>query len=138
MDVWVDRPNGVYHDGDTMSIYIRASRDCYVRLVYNDAGGNALLVFPNKNDVDSRIEGGTIYKVPSAFRVQPPFGREILKAYASDKQMPVPQGQTLSDLVVLTSVDQFQSSTRSAGLAAGNYAENSVVITTMPTNETWK
>lgn len=138
VDVWVDRPSGVYHEGDTMSIYFRTNRDCYVRLVYNDAGGNALLVFPNKVEWNSRVQGGAVIKVPGMFVVGTPFGREILKAYASDTQMPVPRGQEVSNLIVLPSLDDFQSSTRSVGLTGANYSENSVVITTMPKNDTWK
>ncbi|HEY9166853.1 MAG TPA: DUF4384 domain-containing protein [Candidatus Kryptonia bacterium] len=132
IDVWVDRLDGVYHDGDTMSIYIRSTGDCYAQLVYNDAGGNSVLVFPNKVSWNSRVKGGVTYRIPGTFVVQAPFGREILKVYASDVRVPVAQGKEIGNLIVLNSANDFQSATRTAGLSGENYSENSVVITTMP------
>jgi len=131
VDVWVDRPDGIYHEGDTMSIYVRTNRDCYVQLVYNDAGGNTVLVFPNKVSWNSQVRSGTVYKVPGTFVMRPPFGREILKAYASDSPAPVPQGQELSGLILLNSVNDFQKSARSSGLSGNSYSESSIILTTM-------
>ncbi len=132
IDVWVDRLDGMYHEGDTVNIYIRSNEDCFTQLVYNDAGGNAVLVFPNKVDWNSKLRGGITYKVPGPFRITPPFGREILKAYASDTQATIPRGQELNGLILLKSVDDFQESVRNAGGAGTGYAEASTVITTMP------
>jgi hypothetical protein len=132
IDVWVDRLDGMYHEGDTVNIYIRPNGDCYAELVYNAADGNSVMVFPNKVSWNSQLKGGMTYKVPGPFKVTPPFGREILKAYASDTQVPIPKGQELNGLIVISSVDDFQNSIRKAGRAGGNYAESSIVITTMP------
>ena len=132
IDVWVDRLDGVYHEGDTISIYIRSNEDCFVRLVDNDADGNSVMVFPNKENWDSKLRGGVTFKIPELFKITPPFGRDILKAYASGAQIPIPKGQELNGLVVLTSADDFQKSVRSVGLSGNSYAESSIVITTMP------
>ena len=132
VDVWVDRLNGMYHEGDTLSIYIRSNEDCFARLVDNDADGNSVMVFPNKVDWNSKLQGGITFKVPGLFKVTPPFGRDILKVYASDVQVPMPSGSEMNGLVVLTSADDYQKSVRKAGFSGGNYAESSVVITTMP------
>jgi LPP20 lipoprotein/Domain of unknown function (DUF4384) len=132
IDVWVDRLDGMYHEGDTVRIYIRSNADCFAELVYNDAGGNSVLVFPNKVDLNSKLRGGVTYRVPGLFQVIRPFGREILKAYASDVQVPIPKGRESNGLIVLNSVDDFQKSVRSVGRSGNSYAENSTVIITMP------
>jgi hypothetical protein len=131
IDVWVDRLDGMYHEGDTVNIYVRSNEDCFAQLVYNDAGGNSVMVFPNKVDWNSKLRGGITYKVPGLFKVVPPFGREILKAYASETQVSIPKGQEFNGLIVLKSVDDFQKSVRNAGRSGTSYAESSTVITTM-------
>ncbi len=132
VEVWVDRPDGVYYEGDEIKIFVRANRDCYVNLVYYDAEGNAILVFPHKGNWEHKIEGNKIYKVPGDFVIKPPFGREILKVFASDKPFPIPKGRTVAGLIVLDSMLDYMSNTRSIGLSSGRYAENSVALTTLP------
>lgn len=132
VEVWVDRPDGVYYEGDEIKIFVRANRDCYINLVYYDAEGNAILVFPHKGNWEHKIEGNKIYKVPGDFVIKPPFGREILKVFASDKPFPIPKGKTEAGLIVLDSILDYMSNTRSIGLKAGRYAENSIALTTLP------
>jgi hypothetical protein len=135
VEVWVDRPDGVYYEGDEIKIFVRANRDCYINLVYYDAEGNAILVFPHKGNWEHKIEGNKIYKVPGDFVIKPPFGREILKVFASDKPFPIPKGKTEAGLIVLDSILDYMSNTRSIGLKAGRYAENSIALTTLPKNK---
>ena len=135
VEVWVDRPDGVYYEGDEIKIFVRANRDCYINLVYYDAEGNAILVFPHKGNWEHKIEGNKIYKVPGDFVIKPPFGREILKVFASDKPLPIPKGKTVAGLIVLDSIFDYMSNTRSIGLKSGRYAENSIALTTLPKNK---
>lgn len=132
VEVWVDRPDGIYYKGDSIKIFVRANKDCYIQLVYYDAQGNAILVFPHKKEWNNKIEGGKIYKVPGDFVIQPPFGREILKVFASEKPFPLPRGKEQYGLILIDNPNVFLSNVRGIGLSSEtNYAENSVVITTL-------
>jgi len=132
VEVWVDKPDGVYYEGDEIKIFVRSNRDCYINLVYYDAEGNAILVFPNKANWNNRIEGNKVYRVPGEYVIKAPFGREILKVFASEKPFPVPRGREINGLIVLDSIQDYLVNTRSIGLRTLNYAENSVALITLP------
>ncbi|MCX7761843.1 MAG: DUF4384 domain-containing protein [Candidatus Kryptonium sp.] len=135
VEVWVDRPDGIYYEGDSIRIFVRANKDCYIQLVYYDAHGNAILVFPHKMEWNNKIEGGKIYRVPGNFVIEPPFGREILKVFASEKPFPLPTGREYSGLILIENPNLYASKVRGIGLKtqdySGGYAEHSVVITTL-------
>ncbi len=132
VEVWVDRPDGIYYNGDSIKIFVRANKDCYIQLVYYDAHGNAILVFPHKREWNNKIEGGRVYRVPGDFVIQPPFGREILKVFASEKPFPLPKGKEQYGLILIDNPNIFLSNVRGIGLSSEtSYAENSVVITTL-------
>jgi CRISPR/Cas system-associated exonuclease Cas4 (RecB family) len=134
VEVWVDRPDGIYYDGDEIKIFVRATRDCYINLIYHDAKGNTILVFPNKENLNNKIEGNKVYKVPGEYVIKPPFGREILKVVASETPLPMPKGRVVGGLIVIDSIQDYLISTRSIGLKTVNYAEDSIVLTTLPKN----
>jgi hypothetical protein len=87
--MWVDKgQGGLYLGGDRMTIYLRASRDCYVRIynVYPD--GSSTLIFPNKFYPNDRVKRGKVYKIPDEgygfdLLITEPFGPEMLYAVAS-------------------------------------------------------
>jgi hypothetical protein len=97
--LWVDRlDGGVYEEGEKMKVYVWANKECYLYLIYRDVSGNELLIFPNTYRESNRIVGNTVYEIPSVsdrfeFTVVPPFGVEILKAFASTHPMPNLEGQ---------------------------------------------
>jgi len=131
VELWVDRPDGIYYEGDTIEIFVRSNRDCYVQLVYYDAQGNAILVFPHKKEWNNKIEANKIYRVPGNFVIEPPFGREILKAFASENPFPLPKGKERSGLILIENPSVYLSNVRGLGLKSEDYAESSVVITTL-------
>ncbi len=132
VEVWVDKPDGIYYEGDSIKIFVRANKDCYIQLVYYDAQGNAILVFPHKREWNNKIEGGKVYRVPGDFVIQPPFGREILKVFASEKPLPLPKGKERYGLILIENPNIFLANVRGIGLSSEvNYAESSVVITTL-------
>ncbi len=135
VNLWVNRPDGVYHDGDTLSILLSVNKEAYVELVYVDASGRSLMIFPNTYEWNNRLSADRIYEIPDAgsvgvLRVEPPFGREIIKAYASETPFPIPTGTKFRGLVVLNSIQDFQSAARGIGLVSKGYRESSVVIST--------
>ncbi len=135
VNLWVNHPDGVYHDGDTMSIYLSANKDVYAELVYVDASGQSLIIFPNTYEWNNRLRAGKVYAIPNPetdgiLKVEPPFGREIIKVYASETPFPIPNGRKVNGLVLLNSVEDFQSETRGIGLVSKGYQESSIVIST--------
>lgn len=87
--VWPDKGEGaVYKEGEEVTFHFRANRDCYVYLYHTDSEGNVKLLFPNSYNTDNLVKADMTYSIPSekmnfAFRTTPPFGSEIVKAYAS-------------------------------------------------------
>lgn len=96
--LWVDRlDGGVYQEGEKMQPYVWANKQCFLNLIYHDAAGNDLLIFPNAYRSDNRILGNTVYEIPSVldrfdFTVVRPCGVEILKAFASTHPLPHLEG----------------------------------------------
>ena len=131
VDVWVDRPDGIYREGDSIKIFVRANKECYIQLVYYDAQGNAILVFPHKLEWNNKIEANKVYRVPGNFVIEPPFGREILKVFASEKPFPIPKGREHSGLILIENPGKYASYVRGLGLKSEDNAESSVVITTL-------
>jgi len=100
--LWVDRlDGGVYKQGEKMTASVRANKPCYLYLLYRDAGGNTLLLFPNRFRQDNRLAVDTEYKIPDQadqfdFTITPPFGMEILKAFASTQPLPELEGKEVA------------------------------------------
>ncbi len=95
--VWTDKGDGgVYRDKERMIVYLKSNADCYIKLVYHDAGGNNILIFPNKHsDKNIQIKANTVYSIGGdeetarfKFEIGPPFGTELIKAFASTKPIP--------------------------------------------------
>lgn len=139
VQVWLDRGNGaVYRKGEKITIYARASEDVYLYLIYHDAAGNDILVFPNARQQNNRILGGTIYQIPDArdtfdLTAGKPFGPEIVKAVISKSLLEdLPGTVQSSGLKVLsTSLKTVLSQWRASSTQSLAYAESSCVLTTM-------
>lgn len=86
--VEVDRNDGVYREGDRMTVRFRAERKAYLYLLYHQADGKSFLLFPNLARSDNLIEARRNVNIPSAedgfkFRTRPPFGTEVLQVLAA-------------------------------------------------------
>jgi hypothetical protein len=67
-----------YTEGDFFRVYVRATKPCYVRVLYQDAAGYTLQLFPNIMDTSDYIQEERTYQLPTLFEVRPPFGEEEL------------------------------------------------------------
>jgi hypothetical protein len=101
--VWTDRGSGAsYHQGEQVFVYLRANKDCHVRLFYIDAAEQTVQIFPNTYHTDDRLSAQQEIVIPSEgygfqFVVTPPFGVERVVAMVSEAPMPEPAGQRLGD-----------------------------------------
>jgi hypothetical protein len=75
-----------YTEGDYFRVSVRATKPCYVRLLYQDAAGYTLQIFPNLRDTTDYIQEDRTYQLPTLFEVRPPFGNEELILFASTEK----------------------------------------------------
>jgi hypothetical protein len=80
-----------YVGGDLLRVRLRSERPAYLYLIYHQADGSIVLLFPNparpKNQVgagqDLEFPGGV--GTPYRFRVQAPFGPEVMQVIAVER-----------------------------------------------------
>jgi hypothetical protein len=96
VDVWTDKDDGTnYYEGDPITIYFRASADCYITVYDLDTRGNINLIFPDDPSGKNYVHGGEIYMIPDKgddfeLTVDGPPGNEHIVAAASVDMVPVP------------------------------------------------
>lgn len=136
MNVAVNRADARYSQGERLSVRFKAEVDCHVYLLYHQADGSTLLIFPNTAQTENSVKAKVEVSIPKAgdefrFRVGAPFGKEALQVIAAKKPIdlldkldasagratPVPQ-ETQGELAKL-----IQGS-------AGQFAEHRCVIQT--------
>jgi hypothetical protein len=88
----VEPLGGVLYEGQTFAVRFVAERDAYLYLLYHQADGRTLLLFPNPVRPDSRILARQAVRVPAPgepfrFRVRPPFGAEVLQVLATTRPL---------------------------------------------------
>ncbi|MBN1893248.1 DUF4384 domain-containing protein, partial [bacterium] len=88
LEVFVNHAdNSEYSPGDTLIVYVRSDRDCFIRILYRDSEGNDLTLFPAYPSDDPFIRAGRLYRFPpeATYHVVAvePFGTECLKVFAS-------------------------------------------------------
>jgi hypothetical protein len=91
--------DGMYYDGDSMSMQVYAERDCYFRITHIDVNGNAQVIYPTSARDNFFIKAGQTRRIPDTtlYRMGPPFGEEIILAAAYERPFtPAPQSGPLS------------------------------------------
>lgn len=86
--VAVDQKDRRYREGQKLKVQFMAEKDAYLYLIYHQADGSSLLLFPNFAERVNRVAAGQPIVVPASekdvrFRVQAPFGEEVLQVIAS-------------------------------------------------------
>jgi len=97
--VVVDREDHVYQEGDKVRIRGIANHDANLYMIYHQADGASLLIFPNVVQRSSHVAAGKPILVPASerelrIRIQGPFGREVLQVLATLEPL-----KELNDLV---------------------------------------
>ena len=68
--------NLIFTEGDTMRLYIKVNKPCYVRFVYYLADGNKVLLLDNQYIDQGKVN--KVYQIPYSFVCSDPFGVENL------------------------------------------------------------
>ncbi len=96
VDIWTDKDDGSnYYEGDDITIYFRASRDCYVTIYDLDTRGNINLLFPAEPGDRNYIKGDEIYMIPDQgddfeYTLEGPPGNETIQIVATTDYHAVP------------------------------------------------
>lgn len=95
VEVWTDNNDGVYYEGENVSVYFRTDRDCFVAVYSIDTRGNVNLLFPVDRWDDGYVRGGEVYAIPGNnadydLVVNGPEGMEVIQAIASDGEFEIP------------------------------------------------
>lgn len=91
-----------FQQGDTISFLLSLDTDAHVLVIYENADGQLVQLLPNKVSQKSIWKAGLFITLPDSdagfiFKIQPPFGKEKLWAFAMDVSLPDLQGQYLTD-----------------------------------------
>lgn len=95
IELWVNNEDGIYYEGESITIYFRAERDAYVAIYSIDTQGDVSLLYPLDRFDNGFIRGGEIYSIPGEYNeyqltVSGPEGIENLQAVASDAKLEIP------------------------------------------------
>lgn len=138
IELWTDRGRqGVYREGENLVLYFLSNQDCFVKLFYFDATGDIIQIFPNRYYPSGRVQAGAVHRIPAVddsfqLRIQPPFGVETVKAFASTASLDRISVSFFEDAAPGTALENI----RGIGIApAGGYAEASVIITTVDSEQ---
>jgi hypothetical protein len=90
--VRVDHKDLCYEQGDKLAAEFTAERESHLYLIYHQADGKSLLLFPNEVRPENRIAAKEPVIIPPPgqdfrFRIGPPFGTEVLQVIASLKPL---------------------------------------------------
>jgi hypothetical protein len=79
--------DGIYYDGDYMSMQVYSERDCYFRIIHVDVNGNTQVIYPTSANDNNFIRAGQTRRIPdnTRFRMRPPYGEEIILAAAYER-----------------------------------------------------
>lgn len=88
LEVFVDHAvDKEYEVGESMKIYVKADKSCYIRVIYRDTEGEDVLLFPRSPSDNDYIEANRTYVIPpdDSYRIVAvePYGTECLKVLAS-------------------------------------------------------
>jgi hypothetical protein len=137
----VDRADRIYSVDDLVTVTVRSRESGYLYLVYVQANGETVLLFPNKHHEDNQIPALQDIVVPAdgsgfQLRVGEPTGKELLKAIVTTRPLTgavFQDARTKSFTPVDTNTERELLIGGTANLT-GAWAEHHVEITTRSEN----
>lgn len=85
----------VYHDGEIVQFNVITGKPLYIYVYDINPKGDATLLFPKKGEPESQRRPGINHLIPDdndtwEIKVEPPYGTEAVKLFASEKKLPLP------------------------------------------------
>lgn len=86
----------VFREGETVSFTIQVTRPLFVYVYDINPDGGVSLLYPRAGEGEQPRQPGIIYTLPEAsdpweIKVEPPFGKDAVKVFASDRRLPLPK-----------------------------------------------
>jgi len=84
--MWTEKE--IYTIKEKVKVFLLPNKNCYVKVIYNDADGNVLQIFPNQHKKDNYFKANILYQIPDdsapyEFTVSSPIGEEKITVFAS-------------------------------------------------------
>ncbi|MFH0802738.1 MAG: FlgO family outer membrane protein [bacterium] len=117
ISLWLDKgENPTYKNEDTMKIFFKADKDCYVTICNINTEGKVNLLFPNNFTRDNFVKAEQVYSIPDEdapydFQVEGKGGVEYIYALATDKPFGV--ATNFEELVKKEAFPELKSSPKS-------------------------
>jgi len=94
--VQTDKSNGIYHDGDYMTMQIYSAQDTYFKVTHIDVNGKAQVIYPTSPRDNNFIRAGQTRNIPdnTKFKMTKPYGEEIILVAAYSTSFTV-SGQSI-------------------------------------------
>ncbi len=136
LEVWTNKgtDNLLFSENDTLRLYLRVNKACYIRFIYYLADGSKVLLLDDYFIDVSKVN--KVYQLPEEFICAEPFGAEVLQVNAqTEKFEPLNTKEEYGYNFITDDLDEIIRRTRGfKKLKEGVMkAENSIVITTMST-----
>jgi len=95
-----------FREGDEITLLLSLDHDAYVLLVYQDASGNLVKLFPVRKNDNGWIQAGDFMPFPRhvdnlRLVVTPPFGEEQIWAFAAAEAFPTKPLLNIPDIKTL-------------------------------------
>ncbi len=76
------QPDDLFQSGDEIAFFVKADQDCFVTLVYFSPQSGGYILFPNRDQKNSRVSAGTEVRIPAegsslVFKASTPGVEEI-------------------------------------------------------------
>lgn len=108
-----------YRSGEEIRIFIEGNKDFYAKIVYIDAAGNRIQIFPNHYRKDVLFKSNREYVIPDQndnfiLKVEPPFGNEKILLYASTNALGEADVKPIGESFysISDNLDEFSEKTR--------------------------
>ena len=91
---WVDHADNTYAVGETVRLFVKASKDAYLTVLNVGASGRTTVLLPNAHQPESRVPANQVVEVPppgsgARIEVGGPTGRELIKVIATTHPTPL-------------------------------------------------
>jgi hypothetical protein len=83
--IWPNKESRTYFDGETMTISLYVSRDCWFKIYHIDVDNQMRLIHPNQFDRNNTLKADTLRVIPenAVFQLGAPYGEETILAVFS-------------------------------------------------------
>jgi hypothetical protein len=88
--IWTEKEK--YTLKERVKVFLLPNKNCYLKVIYNDADNNVLQIFPNQHKKYNFFKANKLYQIPDdsdsyEFTVSSPFGEERITVFASTSQL---------------------------------------------------